>query len=91
MSAPTHTGLPFDDIRQLVSTMPGPMPRAGDGRGPAVGPPEAARRAGRLEEIAIHLATWQAKGMPTADRPMVAVFAATHGIANGASRLIRAR
>ncbi len=82
MSAPTHTGLPFDDIRQLVSTMPGPDAAAREmaeaRQSDLLKPPGAL---GRLEEIAIHLATWQAKGMPSADRPMVAVFAATHGIA----------
>lgn len=79
---PAATGLPFDDIRQLVATMPGPD---ADARAAAlarqaelVKPPGAL---GRLEEIAVHLAAWQGKAMPTVDRPMVTVFAATHGIA----------
>ncbi len=82
MPVQTPTGLPFDDIRQLIATMPPADVAAGeiarDRQGQLVKPPGAL---GRLEEIAIHLATWQGKAMPTADRPMVAVFAATHGVA----------
>ncbi|MCI0466063.1 MAG: nicotinate-nucleotide--dimethylbenzimidazole phosphoribosyltransferase [Beijerinckiaceae bacterium] len=35
---------------------------------------------GRLEEIAAFLAAWQGKPVPTLDRPLVAVFAANHGV-----------
>ncbi|MGU3494744.1 nicotinate-nucleotide--dimethylbenzimidazole phosphoribosyltransferase [Xanthobacteraceae bacterium A53D] len=83
MPAKNPTGLPFDDIRHLVATMPAAdasareMARAR--QGDLLKPPGAL---GRLEEIAIHLAAWQGKGMPSADRPMVAVFAATHGVAD---------
>ncbi|WP_029005641.1 nicotinate-nucleotide--dimethylbenzimidazole phosphoribosyltransferase [Azorhizobium doebereinerae] len=83
MSVQNPTGLPFDDIRHLVATMPAADTAAGDAARvrqiDLLKPPGAL---GRLEEIAIHLATWQGKAMPTADRPMVAVFAATHGIAD---------
>ncbi|TCT02252.1 nicotinate-nucleotide--dimethylbenzimidazole phosphoribosyltransferase [Aquabacter spiritensis] len=76
-----HTGLPFDDIRHLVATMPGPdvLARAAalERQGALLKPPGAL---GRLEEIAVHLAAWQGKARPTADRPMVAVFAGTHGV-----------
>ncbi|MFG1464427.1 nicotinate-nucleotide--dimethylbenzimidazole phosphoribosyltransferase [Xanthobacter sp. DSM 24535] len=78
---PVETGLPFDDIRHLMATLPGPDETArADARalqGELVKPPGAL---GRLEDIAIHLAAWQGKAMPTADRPMVAVFAGTHGV-----------
>lgn len=77
------SGLPFDDIRALMATLPGPD---GAARAAAlarqselVKPPGAL---GRLEEIACHLAAWQGKAMPTVDRPMVAVFAGTHGVAD---------
>ena len=74
------TGLPFDDIRDLVRTMPGP-------NGAAV---HAARHReeeltkpagslGRLEELAQWLAAWQG-GAPHVDRPLVAVFAGNHGV-----------
>lgn len=78
----SETGLPFDDIRQLIATMPGPdleaqlMARARQDR--LIKPPGAL---GRLEEVAIHLAAWQGKAMPTCERPMVTVFAGTHGVA----------
>jgi len=77
------TGLPFDDIRALMATLPGPNEGARDAalerQGRLVKPPGAL---GRLEDIAVHLATWQGKVMPTADRPMVAVFAGTHGVSD---------
>ncbi|MDQ0509939.1 nicotinate-nucleotide--dimethylbenzimidazole phosphoribosyltransferase [Ancylobacter amanitiformis] len=76
------TGLPFDDIRNLVAQMPGPDEAA---RAAArarqnllVKPPGAL---GRLEDIAIHMAGWQGREIPVVNRPTVAVFAATHGVA----------
>jgi nicotinate-nucleotide--dimethylbenzimidazole phosphoribosyltransferase len=36
---------------------------------------------GRLEEIAAFLAAWQEKPEPSLNRPLVAVFAASHGVA----------
>ncbi|OYW58351.1 MAG: nicotinate-nucleotide--dimethylbenzimidazole phosphoribosyltransferase [Rhizobiales bacterium 17-65-6] len=76
------SGLPFDDIRQLIATMPGPDEIARDAalerQAQLLKPPGAL---GRLEEIAVHLAAWQGKAIPTAARPMVAVFAANHGVA----------
>ena len=36
---------------------------------------------GRLEELAVWLATWQARHPPRLDRPRTAVFAANHGVA----------
>lgn len=78
---PSASALPFDDIRHLVSTMPGPdeaaRAAARTRQGQLLKPPGAL---GRLEDIAVHLATWQGKAMPTMDRPMVAVFAGTHGV-----------
>src|SRR3977135_200307 len=35
---------------------------------------------GRLEEIAAFLAAWEGKTTPSLDRPLVAVFAANHGV-----------
>jgi nicotinate-nucleotide--dimethylbenzimidazole phosphoribosyltransferase len=77
----TATGLPFDDIRALVRAMPGPD----EGARAAVAVREArlvkpAGSLGRLEEIAAHLATWQATPLPTADRPQVAIFVTAHGV-----------
>ncbi|HEY9214725.1 MAG TPA: nicotinate-nucleotide--dimethylbenzimidazole phosphoribosyltransferase [Ancylobacter sp.] len=77
------TGLPFDDIRNLITEMPGPDEAARlaamERQGQLVKPPGAL---GRLEEIAIRIAGWQGKAIPRIDRPTVAVFAATHGVAS---------
>ena len=77
----TASGLPFDDIRDLVAAMP-----------PADADAAASVRArdarltkplgslGRLDDIAEWLAAWQGKAPPTVDRPLVAVFAGNHGV-----------
>ncbi len=78
----SESGLPFDDIRDLVAGFPGPDVNARDAA--------AARQAvltkppgslGRLEEIALFMAAWQGREKPEVARPLVAVFAANHGIA----------
>lgn len=80
---PQDPGSPFDDIRQLVATLPGPNEGAREAalarQEQLVKPPGAL---GRLEAIAAHLSAWQGNSMPTVNRPMVAVFAATHGVAD---------
>lgn len=78
----TMSGLPFDDIRDLVSRMPGPD----DGAVEAVRARDArltkpAGSLGRLEEVAEWLAAWQSRGQPRVDRPVVCIYAANHGIA----------
>lgn len=79
---PSASALPFDDIRALIATMPAAdaasAALARDRQAHLLKPPGAL---GRLEEIAIHLAAWQGKPIPTMDRPMVTVFAANHGVA----------
>lgn len=76
------TGLPFDDIRNLIAQMPGPdlaaRAAASARQGQLVKPPGAL---GRLEEIALFIAGWQGREIPQVNRPTVAVFAATHGVA----------
>ncbi len=77
------SGLPFDDIRNLVAQMPGPdeaaRAAAAARQGQLVKPPGAL---GRLEDIAIFIAGWQGREIPQVNRPTVAVFAATHGVAS---------
>ena len=72
----------LDEIRALLSQLPGPDFAAGTAA--------AARQAqltkpagslGRLEELAIWMATWQAKHPPRLDQPRTLVFAANHGVA----------
>lgn len=75
------TGLPFDDIRSLLKTLPGPDARARaraaertarlSAQGPALG---------RLGAIAEWLAAWSGRD-PAVTRPLVALFAGTHGLA----------
>jgi nicotinate-nucleotide--dimethylbenzimidazole phosphoribosyltransferase len=75
------TALPFDDIRNLVRTMPGPdlaaiaAVKARDAQ--LTKPPGAL---GRLEGLAERLAAWQGRPDPQVQRPLVAVFAGNHGV-----------
>lgn len=76
-----QTGLPFDDIRQLLPL----MPQADEKAMQAVRARDAeltkpAGSLGRLEDIALWLAAWQSKPVPTCDKPLVALFAANHGV-----------
>src|SRR5688500_11982135 len=76
------TGLPFDDIRRLVENLPGPDEAAAAAvraRNAVLTKP--AESLGRLEEIAEWVAAWQGRERPAVTRPLVAVFAANHGIA----------
>lgn len=82
-----ESGLPFDDIRNLVATMPGrdeaavEVVRARDAQ--LTKPPGSL---GRLESIVEWLAAWQARAQPSVNRPMVAIFAGNHGVvAHGVS------
>ncbi len=81
MAASTKTGLPFDDIRNLVRQMPGLDQEACDAarerQGQLTKPPGSL---GRLEDIAIWLAGWQARAVPEIKRPLCVVFAGNHGV-----------
>lgn len=81
MTAPM-TGMPFDDFRNLVAS----MPTADEEAVAAV----RARNAeltkpvgslGRLEEFAEWLAAWRRSAKPKIVKPMVCIFAASHGVA----------
>jgi nicotinate-nucleotide--dimethylbenzimidazole phosphoribosyltransferase len=75
------TGLPFDDVRNLLAT----MPQADKAAAAAVAsrdarltkPPGAL---GRLEDIVRWLAAWQGRSTPRVERTVVAVFAGNHGV-----------
>jgi nicotinate-nucleotide--dimethylbenzimidazole phosphoribosyltransferase len=74
--------LPFDDIRRLIAMMPGPDEAAVQvvrERDRQLTKP--AGSLGRLEWLAEWLAAWQGKSMPSVDRPLVCVFAGSHGVA----------
>ncbi len=71
---------PFDDIRNLVRTMPGADAEAAATvaeRDAVLTKP--AGSLGRLEDLVAWLAAWQAKAPPSFDRPLVCVFAGTTG------------
>ncbi|WP_321504997.1 nicotinate-nucleotide--dimethylbenzimidazole phosphoribosyltransferase [Breoghania sp.] len=79
----TSTGLPFDDIRNLFSELLGPdtaavkvvREREAQLAKPAGG-------LGRLEDIVAWLAAWQGAQQPKITRPLVAIFAGNHGVAD---------
>jgi nicotinate-nucleotide--dimethylbenzimidazole phosphoribosyltransferase len=76
------SGLPFDDIRRLVRDLAGPdaaAEAAARSRDAVLTKP--AGSLGRLEEVAIWCAAWQGRTPPKVVRPLVAIFAANHGIA----------
>jgi nicotinate-nucleotide--dimethylbenzimidazole phosphoribosyltransferase len=75
------SGLPFDDIRNLLPM----MPTASDvcveevrARDRELTKPSGAL--GRMEEIVEHLAAWQGRSQPQVLRPLTAVFVANHGV-----------
>lgn len=75
------SGLPFDDIRGMLASMPGPdMAAANTVRARDRDLTKPAGSLGRLEEIAEFLAAWQGKAPPRVDRPLVCVFAGNHGV-----------
>jgi nicotinate-nucleotide--dimethylbenzimidazole phosphoribosyltransferase len=77
----TATGLPFDDVRSLVGMMRGPdgsaVAAVSARNGQLTKPPGSL---GRLEEIASFIAAWQGRETPVITRPLVAIFAANHGV-----------
>lgn len=78
---PSASGLPFDDIRRLIETIPqADAEAAGEARARQAVLTKPAGSLGRLERIAEWLAAWQGKGLPTFERPLVCVFAGSHGV-----------
>ncbi len=77
------TGLPFDDILALLGQMPGPDEDArAKVRARDAVLTKPAGSLGRLEELAEWVAVWQRQAPPQIHRPLVAVFAGNHGVAN---------
>ncbi|WP_068316935.1 nicotinate-nucleotide--dimethylbenzimidazole phosphoribosyltransferase [Polycladidibacter hongkongensis] len=76
------SALPFDDFKNLINA----MPEADTEAVAAVRARDAqltkpAGSLGKLEEIVEWLAAWQGQPKPKVTRPLVAVFAANHGVA----------
>ncbi len=77
----TAAARPFDDIRALLSQMPGPdeaSEAAAREREAQLTKPGGSL--GRLEEISAFLAGWQGSARPHVNSPLVAVFAGNHGV-----------
>lgn len=75
------TALPFDDFRDLVNLVPGPDAAAVAAiRARAAELTKPAGSLGRMEAIVEWLAAWQGTAEPAVNRPLVAVFAANHGV-----------
>ena len=76
------TGRPFDDIRNLVSTMPSPDAPAIDGVREIMSAKwDILRPLGKAASYLEWLAGWQGRA-PSIDRPLIAVFAGTHGVSS---------
>jgi nicotinate-nucleotide--dimethylbenzimidazole phosphoribosyltransferase len=72
----------LDEMRALLRQLPGPDLAAGSAasqRQTQLTKPIGSL--GRLEELAVWLATWQGHHPPRLDHPRTAVFAANHGVA----------
>ena len=85
---PTATGLPFDDVRALFEKPTRPdleaRSRAALRNANLLKPTGSL---GKLEEIALFLASWQRTEKPMITRPVVALFAGNHGVhAQGVSK-----
>jgi nicotinate-nucleotide--dimethylbenzimidazole phosphoribosyltransferase len=77
----SQSGLPFDDVRELVAMLPGPDTEAiaaVKARDRELTKPPGSL--GRLEAIAEWLAGWQGTSRPAVKRPLVCVFAGNHGV-----------
>ena len=72
----------FEEMRRILRELPGPDLAAQTEvlrrQAELTKPPGSL---GRLEEIAEWLAAWQGRAQPKVERPRVAVFAGTHGVA----------
>jgi nicotinate-nucleotide--dimethylbenzimidazole phosphoribosyltransferase len=78
----SETAAPFDDVRRLIPMMPGPDEAAvAEVRERDRQLTKPAGSLGRLEWLVEWLAAWQGKAPPTIDRPLVCVFAGSHGVA----------
>jgi nicotinate-nucleotide--dimethylbenzimidazole phosphoribosyltransferase len=75
------TALPFDDIRALLASLPGPDEAAAQAtRDHDAQLTKPAGSLGKLEVIAEWLARWQHHYPPRTDKTVVAVFAGNHGV-----------
>lgn len=80
--AASFSGLPFDDIRQMIRELPGPdMDAVAAVRERDARLTKPAGSLGRLESLVEWLAAWQGRSRPMVNLPVVCVFAGNHGVA----------
>lgn len=83
MSEAETNNRPFEDIRALISTMPTLDEAAErDVSKSAVLLGRGLHPIGRLEAPLTLISDWQGAALPSLMRPLIAVFAGTHGVAN---------
>lgn len=70
------TTSPLDDIRTLITTLPGPDEQARAAAASVLSQPGAT---GRLADIALWLAAWSGKARPQIRRPILALYAGAPG------------
>lgn len=81
LSAPP-TGLPFDDIRNLIAAIPPADDEAlSEARARSADLGVMGGSLGRLADLAEWMAAWRGEAQPRITRPLIAIFAANHGIA----------
>lgn len=72
----------LEEIRDLLKVLPAADAEAGEiARERQAQLTKPAGSLGRLEDLAVWLATWQGRNPPSLDRPYTAVFAGNHGVA----------
>lgn len=79
------SGLPFDDIRALLSALPAADERAEALARERDGALFGGGATGRIGEVLAWLAAWSGKS-PAISRPVTAIFAGTHGTQDEAAR-----
>jgi len=78
---PMTRALPFDDFRDLMQALPEGDEAAADRvRALFARAEKPAGSLGRLEDIAAWLAQWSGRAPPSINRPLVAIFAGSHGV-----------
>jgi len=78
---PMTSALPFDDFRDLMQALPEGDEAAADRvRALFARAEKPAGSLGRLEDIAAWLAQWSGRAPPSINRPLVAIFAGSHGV-----------
>jgi len=76
------SALPFDDFRNLMQALPDGDEAAADRvRANFARAEKPAGSLGRLEHVAAWLARWSGRAPPAINRPLVAIFAGSHGVA----------